>query len=45
MTENLTHMGLFYGVSSTLASKRLKNVTARGPAFTQAWNAHEWDVN
>ncbi len=44
MTENLTHLGLFYGVSATLANKRLKNVTARGPGFTQAWNAHEWDV-
>jgi peptide/nickel transport system substrate-binding protein len=44
ISENLTHMGLFYGVSATLANKRLKNATARGPSFTQAWNAHEWDV-
>jgi hypothetical protein len=43
-TDVLTHLGLFFGVSSTLVNNRLKNVTARGPMFSQAWNAHQWDV-
>jgi peptide/nickel transport system substrate-binding protein len=43
-SEVLSHLGMFFGVSSTLVNNRLKNVTARGPVFSQAWNAHEWDV-
>ena len=43
-TENLVQLPLFYGADPTLISNRLINVTARGDAFTQAWNAHEWDV-
>ena len=43
-TENLTHLPIFYGADPTLISNRLINVTARGDAFTQAWNIQEWDV-
>ena len=43
-TENLTHLPIFFGADPTLISNRLINVTARGDAFTQAWNVHEWDV-
>ena len=44
MTENLTHLPLFYGVDPTMISNRLQGVTPRGAAFTQAWNVQEWDV-
>jgi peptide/nickel transport system substrate-binding protein len=43
-TENLTELPLFYGADPTLISNRLVNVTGRGPDYTQAWNAHEWDL-
>ncbi len=43
-TENLVLMPLFHGADPTMISNRLVNVTARGDAFTQAWNVHEWDV-
>jgi peptide/nickel transport system substrate-binding protein len=43
-TSNLSQLPLFHGADPTLISNRLINVTARGDAFTQAWNAHEWDV-
>jgi ABC-type transport system substrate-binding protein len=44
MTENLSHLPLFFGVDPTMVSNRLVNVTARGDAFTQAWNVQEWDL-
>ena len=43
--ENLSEMPLFYGADPTLISNRLLKVTARGDAFTQAWNVHEWEVH
>jgi hypothetical protein len=43
-TENLSELPLFYGADPTLISNRLVNVTGRGPLYTQAWNAHEWDL-
>lgn len=43
-TANLSQLPLFYGADPTLISNRLLNVTARGADFTQAWNAHEWDI-
>jgi peptide/nickel transport system substrate-binding protein len=43
-TENLSHLPLFFGADPTLVSNRLMNVTAGGDSFTQAWNAHEWDL-
>lgn len=43
-TSNLSQLPLFFGVDPTLISNRLANVTARGDAFTQAWNVQEWDL-
>jgi hypothetical protein len=43
-TENMTHLPIFFGADPTLISNRLANATARGDAFTQAWNAQEWDI-
>ncbi len=43
-TENLSQLPIFYGADPTMISNRLINATARGDAFTQAWNAHEWDI-
>lgn len=43
-TENLPIFGLFYFVSPTMIASRLRNVVPRGDTFTEAWNAHEWDV-
>jgi peptide/nickel transport system substrate-binding protein len=43
-TENLTQLPLFHGTDPTLISNRLLNVTARGDAFTQAWNVQAWDL-
>jgi hypothetical protein len=43
-TENLSQLPLFHGADPTLISNQLLNVTARGSAFTQAWNAHERDI-
>jgi peptide/nickel transport system substrate-binding protein len=43
-TSNVTTMGLFHYVNPTMAANRLANVSGRGFGFTEAWNAHEWDV-
>ena len=43
-TEHLSQIPLFHGADPTLISNRLLNVTARGDAYTQAWNAQDWDV-
>jgi len=43
-TENLSYLPIFFGADPTLVSNRLVNVTAGGDSFTQAWNAHEWDL-
>jgi hypothetical protein len=43
-TQNLSELPLFYGADPTLISNRLVNVTGRGPLYTQAWNAQEWDI-
>jgi hypothetical protein len=37
-------MGLFHYVNPTMAANRLSNVTGRGFGFTEAWNAHAWDL-
>ena len=42
MTDQLNNMGLFYDMEFTLASKRLKDVTARE---VTVWDVHKWDVN
>jgi peptide/nickel transport system substrate-binding protein len=42
MTDQLNNMGLFYDMEFTLASKRLKDVTAREVTI---WDVHKWDVN
>jgi hypothetical protein len=44
LTDNLVQLPLFHGADPTLISNRLINVTARGDAFTQAWNVQEWDI-
>jgi peptide/nickel transport system substrate-binding protein len=43
-TEHLTQLPIFHGADPTLISNRLLNVTARGDAYTQAWNIQDWDV-
>ena len=35
---------MFYEVEPTMVSNRLKNVGGRSTPYTQAWNAHEWDL-
>jgi peptide/nickel transport system substrate-binding protein len=45
MADQLTQMSLFYDAEPTVVANRLKGVTPRWPSSTQAWNAHEWDVN
>jgi hypothetical protein len=37
-------MGLFFFVTPTLLANRLQNILARGDRFSEAWNAHEWDL-
>lgn len=44
IADRVIMVGLFYRVEPTLYANRIKNVTARPPTSTQAWNAHEWDV-
>ncbi len=44
-TTNLSVMGLMFSTEPTMVSNRLRNVTARSERATEAWNAHEWDVN
>lgn len=44
IADRVIMIGLFYRVEPTLFANRVKNVTARPPNSTQAWNAHEWDV-
>jgi peptide/nickel transport system substrate-binding protein len=43
-TENLSIMGMFFFVSPTMIANRLAGIVPRGDGFTEAWNAHEWDV-
>jgi len=43
-TENLSIMGMFFFVSPTMIANRLQGIVPRGDNFTEAWNAHEWDV-
>jgi peptide/nickel transport system substrate-binding protein len=45
MTDNVLILSLFHDAESALVSSRLKNIVGGGGASTQAWNAHEWDVN
>ncbi len=43
-TEHLSQLPLFHGADPTLISNRLQNATARGDAYTQAWNIQDWEV-
>jgi len=43
-SENLPILPLIFFVSPTMIAHRLTNIVARGDQFTEAWNAHEWDV-
>jgi peptide/nickel transport system substrate-binding protein len=43
-TTNLSVMGLIFSTEPTMVANRLKNITARSERATEAWNAHEWDV-
>ena len=44
MTDQLTVLPLFYDTKSAIIGNRLKNATGLGDNSTQAWNAHDWDV-
>ncbi len=45
MTDQLVWMGLFYNVEATMIADRIQHAAANNAAATtQAWNAHEWDV-
>jgi peptide/nickel transport system substrate-binding protein len=44
VTDQLTMMGLYYLASPTLMRSGLRNADAGGDRATQAWNAHEWDL-
>jgi peptide/nickel transport system substrate-binding protein len=44
IADQVIMIGLFYRVEPTLFANRIKNVAARPPTSTQAWNAHLWDV-
>jgi ABC-type transport system substrate-binding protein len=41
MTENLTHMGLFYDMEFLFMKKQLQNV---GAMDTELWDVHKWDL-
>jgi peptide/nickel transport system substrate-binding protein len=43
-TENVTMLPVFFDVGATMVGNRLRNVAARGDRYTEAWNAHEWDL-
>ncbi len=43
-SENLPNLPLIFFVSPTLVANRLQNIVSRGEGFTEAWNAHEWDI-
>ncbi|MBM2812175.1 MAG: hypothetical protein HW416_2934, partial [Chloroflexi bacterium] len=45
IADQVVMMGLTYSIDPTLIGNRVRNVTARIPRSTQAWNAHEWDVD
>jgi ABC-type transport system substrate-binding protein len=44
MTSQVIWMGLYYRTEPTLYSKRVKNFSAGPQNYTQAWNAHLWDL-
>jgi ABC-type transport system substrate-binding protein len=44
LTANLVALPLFPDAESGLVSNRLQNVMGAGGSATQAWNAHEWDL-
>jgi peptide/nickel transport system substrate-binding protein len=43
-TENLAILGLIYNVNPSMVANRVQNVVPRGERFTEAWNAHEWEL-
>jgi hypothetical protein len=46
MTDQVTILGLWYNTEPVMIGNRLVNVTARDAGVaTEAWNAHDWDVN
>jgi peptide/nickel transport system substrate-binding protein len=44
MTEQVVWMGLFYRMEPSMMANRMRNVTPGPQGYTQAWNAHAWDV-
>jgi hypothetical protein len=42
ISDQLNLMGLFYDAEITLASHRVRHLTARE---TRLWNVHEWDID
>jgi peptide/nickel transport system substrate-binding protein len=44
LTEHVVVVGISYSVNHGYIGRRLVNVGARGEKWTEAWNAHEWDI-
>jgi peptide/nickel transport system substrate-binding protein len=44
IADQVVMVGLYYRAEPTLIGSRVKNVTARPPSSTQAWNANEWEL-
>lgn len=44
ISDQVTALGLYYRPEPTLINNRLVNVAAKNQMWTEAWNAHEWDV-
>jgi peptide/nickel transport system substrate-binding protein len=44
MTSQVVWLGLYYRTEPTLYAKRIKNFSAGPQGYTQAWNAHLWDL-
>ena len=45
VTDQLIVLPLFYDVNTTVANRRLKNVTGIQPSSTDTWNAELWDLD
>jgi ABC-type transport system substrate-binding protein len=44
LTDQVAVLGISYSTSHGFIGQRLVNVHARGTNSTEAWNAHEWDI-
>jgi peptide/nickel transport system substrate-binding protein len=44
VSDQVVFLGLFFNLEPTMVANRLRNIGARVPGSTQAWNADEWEA-